>query len=120
MASKGISEQRRDFLRHPQGSIFEKGYGSIAKKVMEDKSLSIEAKAIYAYFCSYTGSGDVSFPSVQRICTDLCIGRNRFYQHMTKLVDMGYIKKEQKHDDKGHKTNNEYELVYIPKPKAGV
>ena len=39
------------------------GYGIIPKYVMLDPDLTIEAKAIYAYFCSFAGSGNTAFPS---------------------------------------------------------
>ena len=34
-----------------------KGYGTIPKLVMKDRRLTAQAKAIYAYFCSYAGCG---------------------------------------------------------------
>ena len=43
--------------------INSKGYGTIPKAAMIDKNLNIYAKALYAYFCSYTGGGDTCFPS---------------------------------------------------------
>ena len=43
--------------------IDSKGYGKIPKLVMQDHNLTIEAKAIYAYFASYAGAGTNAFPS---------------------------------------------------------
>jgi hypothetical protein len=37
-----------------------KGYGVLPKYVMIDPDLTIEAKGIYAYFCSYAGSGNTA------------------------------------------------------------
>ena len=71
--------------------IFSKGYGTIAKLVMKDKDLSVEAKAIYAYLCSYSGSGESAFPSVNLIKEDLNISENRFLKHRKVLVEKGYI-----------------------------
>ena len=34
--------------------INQKGYGNIPKMVMLDQELDIKAKAVYAYFCSFT------------------------------------------------------------------
>jgi hypothetical protein len=53
-----MAKKKREILKHPKNSIFELGYGQIPKKVMMDKRLSVEAKAIYAYFCSYCGGGN--------------------------------------------------------------
>lgn len=41
--------------------INQKGYGNIPKMVMLDQELDIKAKAVYAYFCSFTGAGDSCF-----------------------------------------------------------
>ena len=35
------------------GSLFKEGYGIVAKKVMKDKELSIQAKGIYSFLCTY-------------------------------------------------------------------
>ena len=43
--------------------IFSMGYGHIAKLVMKDKDLTVEAKAIYSYIASYAGASDTAYPS---------------------------------------------------------
>ena len=48
-----------------ENSIYKNGYGIVAKFVMRDKNLSVEAKAIYAYICSFAGSGTTAFPSAE-------------------------------------------------------
>lgn len=47
--------------------IFSMGYGHIAKLVMKDKDLTVEAKAIYSYIASYAGASDTAYPSVDLI-----------------------------------------------------
>ena len=43
--------------------VLSKGYGQLAKIVMLDPLLTLESKAIYAYFCSYCGGGtNTAFP----------------------------------------------------------
>lgn len=84
---------KQDYLRHPEGSIYSAGYGVIPKAVMQSKDLSIEAKAIYAYLCSFMGSGDTAFPSVKKICYDLEINVKRYYKHVDQLIDQGYLKR---------------------------
>lgn len=84
---------REDYLRHPEGSIYSSGYGIVPKAVMQSQDLSIEAKAIYAYLCSFMGSGDTAFPSVKKICHDLGINVKRYYRHIDQLVEKGYITK---------------------------
>lgn len=72
-------------------AINSKGYGIIPKLVMQDRDLSITAKAIYAYLASYSGSGDSCFPSRDRVCYDLGIGKDTFIKHLVLLKDKGYV-----------------------------
>lgn len=80
--------------------VLSKGYGIVSKLAMIDPDLSIEAKAIYAYFCSFTGKGNTAFPSISKILTDLKIGEDRYYKHLKLLKDKEYISVEKT------KTNN--------------
>lgn len=69
------------------------GFGIIPKSVMIDSNLSIEAKAIYAYFQSYAGAGCAGFPSVSLVCEDLQISTQRFHRHFLQLLKNNYISK---------------------------
>jgi len=96
--------------------VMEKGYGIIPKLVMKDKELSVEAKSIYAYFCSYAGAGNTAFPSVDLICADLNISDKRFRKHRDLLVEKGYLLVEQKRTS-GDFSSNIYTLpneIYQP------
>lgn len=85
--------------------VMEKGYGIIPKLVMKDKDLSVEAKAIYAYFCSYAGAGNTAFPSVELICSDLNMSENRYRRHRKALLQKGYIKVRQQRAENGFSKN---------------
>ena len=99
--------------------IYENGYGLISKSFMKDKRLTIEAKSIYTYLCSYCGGGTTAYPSVALQCADLCISENRYYKHRRLLEEYGYIKIEQQkeiveYNDGTTKelfTNNIYTIV---------
>lgn len=93
-----------------------RGFGTVPKMVMLDKKLTIEAKAIYSYFCSYAGAGTTAFPSTKKIQEDLSVGKARYYKHFNLLKDFGYIRVEQKRDDKGVFKHNIYTLVTNPEP----
>lgn len=95
-----------------QEEILSKGYGIIPKFVMKDKELSAEAKAIYAYLCSYSGAGDTAFPSVELMCNDLKMSRNRFEKHRKDLIDRGYIVISRKRLENGF-SNNIYQLPKV-------
>ncbi|MEE1155554.1 MAG: helix-turn-helix domain-containing protein, partial [Acutalibacteraceae bacterium] len=71
--------------------ILKNGYGIVYKAVMTDERLSLTAKAIYAYLCSYTGSKGIVFPSRARILSELKIAKNTYYEHFNKLVELNYI-----------------------------
>lgn len=74
-----------------------KGFGIIPKLLVLDTRLTAEAKAIYAFICSYAGGGNTEFPSVQKMCADLGISRNTYYKHYRLLGEYGYIKATQPH-----------------------
>lgn len=106
-----MSKDNKDVLS--SGGLFSKGFGFSPKSVMKDKRLSIEAKAIYAYLASYAGTGLTAFPSISLICTDLGIGKNRYFKHRKCLIDCGYITITQ--TKMGNKfTNNVYKLELEP------
>ena len=55
-----------------------KGYGIVPKYAMTDPALTIEAKGIYAYFCSFSGRGSSAFPTRNTILSDLQIGKDAY------------------------------------------
>ena len=96
--------------------IFSKGFGTISKIVMLDKRLTIQSKAIYAYFCSYAGGGSQPFPSVRKIIADLDIGEETYYKHVKLLKVYGYISVEQRKGATGRFTSSIYTLNSHPVP----
>ena len=100
--------------------IYGKGYGQVARAVMTDPHISIEAKGIYSYFCSYTGNGcNTAFPSVSKIVSDLNVTDTTYYKHFKTLTELGLITVEQANggDGKGFKRNiytiEDYPAPYI-------
>lgn len=93
-----------------------KGYGIIPKIVMQDPRLTISAKAIYAYMCSFAGSGTTAFPCVEKICKDLGIkDYNTFKKHRNLLEKYGYIRVEQNRKN-GFFDKNVYTIIDKPAP----
>ena len=82
-----------------------KGYGTIPKAVMLDRRLTICAKAIYAYFCSYCGAGSQAFPSFTKIIKDLQISKNFYYRNLNLLKQYDYVKVEQQRTGGQYKRN---------------
>lgn len=104
----------RDILRVE--GVRKMGYGIIPKMVMLDDKITIEAKGIYSYFCSYAGAGNTAFPPVGKICMDLGVGEDRYYKHLRFLIDLGYIKIKQMRTQKGKLAHNIYTLIENPTP----
>jgi DnaD/phage-associated family protein len=107
-----------DKLIQFKGTIYENGYGLIAKKVMKDSDLSLSAKAIYSYLCSYAGNETSAFPSVKLIKYELGISKDTFYKYMKELTDKSYIVVTQKRAEKGKFGHNVYSIEAVPCPKS--
>lgn len=71
--------------------VFSMGCGTIPRSVMSDRDLTVEAKAIYSYIAACIGAGDMRLPSVDVICEDLNIGKDRFQKHKKQLIEKGYL-----------------------------
>lgn len=107
-----------DKLIQFKGTIYENGYGLIAKKVMKDSNLSLSAKAIYSYLCAYAGNESSAFPSVKLINHELGISKDTFYKYMKELTDKAYIVVSQKRAEKGKFSHNIYSIEAVPCPKS--
>ncbi len=94
--------------------VYCRGYGIIPKTVMLDSDLTLEAKSIYAYFCSYSGAGNSAFPGRDKILADLCMSKDSYYKHYNMLLENGYITVEQTKTDGSRYKNNIYTLVNRP------
>lgn len=81
--------------------IYSKGYGTIAKSVMQDRNISIKAKGLYAYLCSFSGKCGSCYPSRSKICYDLNINNNTLSKYIKELVNSGYISTNKKRNDNG-------------------
>lgn len=80
--------------------IFRKGGGNVPKLVMLDSTISITAKAIYAYLCTQAGNGTTSYPGRDKMIHDLKINKETYYVHMKQLVDKGYLRISRKRTSK--------------------
>ena len=100
--------------------IYRDGYGMIPKAVMKNKDISVEAKALYAYICSYAGSGGKAFPSLQKICEELGMSEKRLYKYRNELIANNLIIVSKERIGSKY-SSNIYTLVSEPKkeePKA--
>lgn len=89
--------------------VMSKGYGIMPKMVALDESLSIEAKAIYAFLTSFSGAGQGAFPSIETIIHYLKISENRLLKYRKELIEHGYITIQKRYIE-GKRTSNLYIL----------
>lgn len=70
--------------------VYAQGFGMLAQKVMLDKELPLQSKAIYAYLASYAGSGKI-YPKRSTILRDLNMNKDTYYKYLNRLVEKSYI-----------------------------
>ncbi|MCR4441876.1 MAG: helix-turn-helix domain-containing protein [Peptococcaceae bacterium] len=95
------------------GTIYEHGYGLLAKKVMTDPSISINAKALYAYIISFAGTTETAWPGRTKICNDLGLSKERFSKCLKELVSAGFILAERERGEKGRLGGYIYTVVVV-------
>ena len=74
-----------------KGTIYEQGWGMLSKRVMQDKNLTVGAKALYAYLCSYAWGKSECYPTVGSIMEDLGIADKTFTRYRNELQQSGYV-----------------------------
>ncbi|WP_210142116.1 helix-turn-helix domain-containing protein [Staphylococcus sp. GDY8P57P] len=94
------------------------GYGLVFKRVMKDRNISIEAKALYSYLSAYAGADESAFPSVNLIKHELGIGKHRFLRAKNELINNGYLMVDRK-QTKNIYGSNLYTLFHSPRQANG-
>ena len=90
------------------------GYGLVFKRVMKDRNISIEAKALYSYLSAYAGADESSFPSVELIKHELNIGKQRYQRARRELENAGYLQVDRKQNGNIYGSNL-YTLFHSPR-----
>ena len=90
------------------------GYGIVSRTLMTDPRIDIKAKAIYALLCSYAGTEETAFPSVDTIRRNLIISKDTYYKHMKQLKETGYIVVNSMPSEAGKFSKNIYTIVPCP------
>lgn len=109
---QSTDESNRDALIIEGFAAF--GYGTVPKKVMVDTNLSMASRAVYAYFCSYSGAGNTCMPSQKLICSQLKIDKKSFYKYLKELENAGYIQTKKNQSDTGKTLKTQYFLIEKP------
>ena len=82
-------------------------YGIVDFKTITNKSLSIQARAIYCYLSCYANKNHTAFPCRERILKELGISKNGYYKHYHQLEDNCIMRIE-----RSRCKNNKYHLFF--------
>ena len=74
------------------GGITAAGYGFIDKKVLLDSRISIKAKALYAYYASFTEGDTLDIPRKEVVMLHLGMTKEVYLGAMKQLFVLGYLK----------------------------
>lgn len=89
-------------------SVKDDGFGIVMRSVMRDRSLSVKAKALYAYLCSFAGNKGSCYPARSLIEGELGISSTTASSLLNELVESGTVKKVQDRSKVGKFGNNVY------------
>lgn len=88
-----------------KGTIYEQGFGMISRKIMKDRSINLQAKAVYSYLASHSFGGNKVTTKQTIMMADLGISEKTLRTHMKLLKDNGYVVVEKYLIPKKDRTN---------------
>jgi predicted transcriptional regulator len=75
-------------------SRLKQGFGQVSKTVIQDPEISLQEKAIYSYLCTYAGSDNTLFVSVDRMASECGNTQSTIIRILGKLEKKGIIRRE--------------------------
>jgi hypothetical protein len=98
-----------DEILFEKTSLQSYGYGIVSQLPMKDRELSIQAKGVYSYLVSCAGNDKQTYPTQEKMCYDLKIGKvDTLKKYIKQIQARGYIKIV-----KTKKGNLHYRNVYL-------
>jgi len=85
------------------------GFTQIPNILLRTKTLSSQAKIVYAQLLSYAWTNDRAFPGQERMGEDLGASRTTIYRALQELIEAGWLEVERR----GQGKTNVYVLKYI-------
>ena len=67
------------------------GFGEVSTSVIFDKQTSVEAKAVFAYLCSFTCRGSTTVPGVTTMAQELVLPIEKIYDGIAELKKAEYL-----------------------------
>lgn len=116
IAQKEAADLEKGYCNQHAGTLFSLGWGVLPRTPMLDSSLSKGGKALYAYLCSYAGTGNEVYPKREQIVEELGIGSKHYYAFRKELEGKNYITVIRRHMD-GKYIENLYRLNPFPDPE---
>ncbi|WP_175616040.1 helix-turn-helix domain-containing protein [Piscibacillus halophilus] len=111
----------KDTVIQFRGTIYEKGYGMLAQKVMRNTDLPKNSRLIYAYICAFAAMNEEgerkAFPSIQLQCSELGMSEDTYYKWRKPLIEQGYLTIEKHKGEKGKFERNIYYIEAVPEAK---
>ena len=90
-------------------------YGIVDYEIMNDPSLSLEARAIYSILASYANKDRSCHPTVKTLLQVTGVSKDRFYKHMNQLIDRGIVEKYKMAGEYGRNPNLMTGVIYVLK-----
>lgn len=91
-----------------EGKVNSKGYGIVAASVMEDETVSTEAKALYSYLICKSGVANCCYPSNKTIMKALGMSPVTLRKYKNELQFNGLLRVEERKQKSGRLTSNSY------------
>ena len=76
-----------DQILFEETSLQSYGYGIVSQLPMKDRELSIQAKGVYAYLVSCAGNDKQTYPTQEKMCYDLKIGKVDTLKKYINLIE---------------------------------
>ena len=83
-------------------------WGRVDQAVMRDPALSIEAKGIFAYLCSFADEDGKCYPGIETILSEIGMSKTRYYKYLDELKKCKLIRVEAGQRRQGSFPRNKY------------
>lgn len=83
-------------------------WGRVDQSVMRDPALSIEAKGIFAYLCSFADEEGKCYPGIETILSEIGMSKTRYYKYLAELKKCNLIRVEAGQRRQGSFPRNTY------------
>ena len=98
--------EKKEYIK--DGKISTKGYGIVATSVMDDETVSNNAKTLYVYLVCKSGGTNCCYPSNKTIMKALKMSPVTLRKYKNELLVKGLVRIEERKQKSGRLTSNSY------------